>query len=67
MPALAAPAIEKSTAANPGDTPAQELGKIRQLFAQGRDDEARQRLVIFHQAHPQWALPAELDARLPRP
>jgi hypothetical protein len=52
---------------NPGDTPAQELGKIQQLFAQGQDDEARQRLAAFHHAHPQWELPAELDAQLHKP
>jgi hypothetical protein len=67
MPVSAAPAIEKPTAVNPGDTPIQELGKIQQLFTQGHDDEARQRLNAFHRAHPQWELPAELDAQLHRP
>jgi hypothetical protein len=66
-PAPAIQAIEKPTAMNPGDTPAQELGKIQQLFAQGHDDEARQRLAAFHHAHPQWELPAELDAQLHKP
>jgi hypothetical protein len=55
------------TAASPADTPARELDKIRQLFAHGRDDEARQRLHTFRQAHPQWALPPELQAQLRQP
>ncbi len=55
------------TAALPTDTPAQELDKIRQLFAQGHDDEARQRLRAFRQSHPQWKLPPELQARLQQP
>ena len=68
MPAPAPPTVaEKTTAANPADTPAQELDKIQQLFAQGHDDEARQRLATFHQAHPQWELPAQLDAQLHKP
>lgn len=68
MPAPASPPVTaKATAANPADSPAQELDKIRQLFAQGHDDEARQRLAAFHQAHPQWELPAELDTQLHKP
>jgi len=66
-PAPAIQAIEKPTAVNPSDTPAQELGKIQQLFTQGHDDAARQRLDAFHHAHPQWELPAELDAQLHKP
>jgi len=66
-PAAAIQAVGKPTAVNPGDTPAQELGKIQQLFAHGHGDEARQRLAVFHHAHPQWELPAELDAQLHKP
>lgn len=55
------------TTASPGDTPTQDLDKIRQLFAQGRDDEARQRLYAFQHAHPQWKLPPELQAQLRQP
>lgn len=58
---------DQATAAQPGDTPAQELDKIRQLFAQGQHDEALQRLRAFRQAHPQWLLPAELQAQLQEP
>ncbi|MFC5526217.1 hypothetical protein ACFPPA_10730 [Rhodanobacter ginsengisoli] len=69
--APAPPAAEADTgvvtAARPGDTPAQELDKIRQLFAQGHDDEARQRLRAFRQAHPRWTLPPELQAQLRQP
>jgi hypothetical protein len=71
-PAVAAPAPvaapeEESIAANAGDTPAQELQKIRLLFAQHHDDEARQRLATFQHAHPQWDLPPELRAQLRKP
>jgi hypothetical protein len=37
------------------------------LFAQGDTREAQQRLLDFHRAHPQWPLPPELQAKLPRP
>jgi hypothetical protein len=70
MPAAmaAAPAPAADTAApDAGDTPAQELDKIGQLFAQGHDDEARQRLAAFRHAYPQWDLPPELRAKLRKP
>lgn len=60
----ASSAADATTTANASDTPAQELDKIRQLFAQGHDDDARQRLIAFQKAHPQWPLPAELRAQL---
>jgi len=59
MPALG------DTAARPSDTPAQELAKIRLLFALQRHDEARQRLRAFQQAHPDVPLPDDLRAQLP--
>jgi hypothetical protein len=62
-----APSVDGTTAATTGDTAAQELGKIRQLFKQGRDGEARQRLTAFQRAHPQWNLPPELRAQLRKP
>ena len=65
--ASSAAASDQATVARPGDTPAQELDKIRQLFAQGQHDEALQRLRAFRQAHPQWPLPAELQAQLQEP
>ena len=69
MRAMAAPApiapAQDATAANPADTPAQELGKIRQLFALQRHDEAVQRLLAFRKAHPGIALPDDLRAQLP--
>lgn len=49
------------------DTPAQQLARIEQLFAQGHVEEARKQLRAFHQAHPTWPLPAELKAQLPEP
>ncbi len=66
-PALVAAAADAGTATNPSDTPAQELDKIRQLFAQGHDDQAQQRLTAFRHAHPQWELPPELQAKLRQP
>lgn len=47
--------------------PAEELKHIRQLFARGQTDEARQRLRAFHRAHPQWALPEALRRELRKP
>ncbi|MBT2145111.1 MULTISPECIES: hypothetical protein [unclassified Rhodanobacter] len=64
---VAATAADTGTATNASDTPAQELDKIRQLFAQGHDDEAQQRLAAFRHAHPQWELPPELQAKLRKP
>jgi hypothetical protein len=58
----AAPATAASVA-----TPAAELARIEQLFAQGDAREAQQRLLDFHRAHPQWPLPPELQAKLPKP
>ena len=66
MKVMAAPsAPPDSTAANATDTPAQELEKIRQLFALHRHDEAMQRLTAFRQAHPDVPLPDDLRAQLP--
>jgi Meckel syndrome type 1 protein len=66
MKVMAAPAAAPdSTAANANDTPAQELEKIRQLFALHRHDEAVQRLTAFRQAHPDVPLPDDLRAQLP--
>ena len=73
MPAAPAPAAapsvdaERDASGQAGDTPAQELDKISQLFAQGHDAEARQRLRIFQKAYPQWPLPPALRARLGQP
>jgi len=64
-PAPVAAAADTATSAS--DTPTQELDKIRLLFAQGHDDEARQRLAAFRHAHPQWELPPELQAKLRKP
>jgi hypothetical protein len=66
MAAAPAPAADTATP-DAGDTPAQELDKIGQLFAQGHDDEARQRLAAFRHAYPQWDLPPELRAKLRKP
>lgn len=49
------------TAPNPADTPEQELGKIRQLFAQQRRDEALLRLAAFRKAHPDMPVPDDLQ------
>jgi hypothetical protein len=66
-PAPFAAAADMDTASYASDTPAQELNKIRQLFALGHDDEARQRLSAFHLAHPRWDLPLDLQAQLRKP
>jgi len=60
-------ARDTGTAQQPGDTPAQELDKIRRLFDQGRRDQAMPRLRAFRQAHPQWPLPPALQAQLQEP
>ena len=60
-------AANTATTPNAADTPAQELDKIQQLFAQHQDDEARQRLEAFHHLHPTWDLPPELRAQLRQP
>lgn len=66
MPAAPAamPAIDP-TAANPTDTPTQELDKIRLLLTQQRRDEALQRLAAFQRTHPDLTLPDDLRAQLP--
>jgi hypothetical protein len=46
---------------------ARELEAIRKLFAEHHDDQAQQRLQNFHRLHPQWQLPADLQARLREP
>lgn len=51
---------DNSTAAHPGDTPAQELAKIELLVQQHHEAEARQRLQAFRLAHPQWDIPEDL-------
>ena len=60
-------ASDKDSLQQPGDTPAQELEKIQQLFAQDHRDQALQRLRAFHQAHPQWPLSPALQAQLQEP
>jgi hypothetical protein len=60
-------AADMDTTSYASDTPAQELNKIRQLFALGHDDEARQRLTAFHLAHPRWDLPLDLQSKLRKP
>ncbi len=72
-PAMAAPPAPMEelavadTAPDANDTPVQELEKIRQLFAQGHEREAGQRLAAFHLAHPQAELPPDLQAKLRKP
>jgi Meckel syndrome type 1 protein len=64
MMAAPAPAITAApdpTAADPADSPEQELDKIRALFAQQRRDEALQRLTAFRQAHPDMPVPDDLQ------
>lgn len=70
----AAPAIAPAPTAPPTDnahdahdTPAQELGKIRLLFATQHRDEARQRLADFHRDHPDYPLPDDLREELLTP
>lgn len=58
---------DKNTVQKPGDTPAQELDKIQQLFAQDHRHEALRRLRAFHHAHPQWPLSEALQAQLRDP
>ena len=55
------------TARQFGDTPTQELARIRLLFSLERRDEARQRLAAFHHLHPDYPLPANLREQLPSP
>ncbi|MEP7185058.1 MAG: hypothetical protein ABI767_04405 [Rhodanobacter sp.] len=71
LPAPAAPGpplpVEQMSAMSiPGDVPAQ-LQQIRQLYALGRDQEARAKLLAFHKAHPHQELPDDLRARLQQP
>lgn len=42
--------------------PADWLAHIRQLLHQGRRQQAAESLRLFRRAHPDWTLPAELDA-----
>lgn len=58
-PALAAPPADR-TAADPADSPAQELDKIRLLLAQQRRGEAMLRLATFRRTHPGVAVPDDL-------
>lgn len=62
---MAAPALAADTERRSDDTPAQELVKIRLLFAQHRDDEAQKRLLAFQHDHPEQKLPEDLRGRLP--
>lgn len=57
--------MNDATLFNPADTPAQELEKIRQLFALQRHGEGVQRLQRFQRAHPDIELPADLRVQLP--
>lgn len=63
-PAAPAPA---DTARDAADTPAQELDKIRRLFAERHREEARQRLADFHRDHPDYPLPDDLREQLLTP
>jgi Meckel syndrome type 1 protein len=67
MPAAAPamPAAPEATEKDLRDTPAQELDKIRLLFAAHRDDQAKARLEAFRHKHPDQQLPTDLRARLP--
>lgn len=65
--APAPPAPPADTARDAHDTPAQELDKIRLLFATQRRDEARQRLADFHRDHPDYPLPDDLREQLLTP
>ena len=62
-----APFAIADTAKTQADTPAQELDKIRRLFALHRRDEARQRLADFHRDHPDYPLPDDLREQLLTP
>lgn len=44
-----------------------ELDAIRQLFAEHHEQEAQRRLEAFQRLHPQWPLPADLQARVRKP
>ncbi|HEY9134035.1 MAG TPA: hypothetical protein VIM98_19975 [Dyella sp.] len=44
-----------------------ELRHIRELFAQDKRDEARQRLADFHRDHPDYPLPDDLRKQLLQP
>ena len=65
--AAPSPPPPTDTARDPHDTPAQELDKIRRLFATDRRDEARQRLADFHRERPDYPLPDDLRAQLLTP
>jgi Meckel syndrome type 1 protein len=65
--APAPPTPPADTARDAHDTPAQELDKIRLLFATQRRDEARQRLADFHRDHPDYPLPDDLREQLLTP
>lgn len=62
-------AVEEMAAGKlaPVETPAQQLEKIRQLYAQGHDDAALKRLLAFRRNHPKWTLPDDLVKRLQQP
>lgn len=64
-PSAGSPAT--SPAEDVSRTEARELVAIRKLFATHHDDEGLQRLQDFRRLHPQWPLPADLQARLREP
>lgn len=62
-----APNDDSDMVVNLADTPEQELAKIQQLVQQQRTIAAKQRLQVFHRAHRQWKLPADLRSLLQEP
>jgi len=66
-PPASPPSEDGPTAANPSDTPNQELAKIELLVQQHHEAEARRRLQAFRRAHPQSELPANLRGVLGEP
>jgi hypothetical protein len=69
-PAAPAPAVMQADEAAAQDARpalAAELDAIRQLFAEHHEQEAQRRLEAFQRLHPQWPLPADLQARVRTP
>ena len=68
LPTTPAPMAEMANGKLLSDgTPAQELQVIRQLYAQGHDDQARRKLLAFQRAYPEHTLPDDLARRLKQP
>jgi hypothetical protein len=70
QPVAPAPAVMQEDEAAAQDTRpalAAELDAIRQLFAEHHEQEAQRRLEAFQRLHPQWPLPADLQARVRTP